>query len=142
MFSDYFGIYAQGLMKVILEKLKEFILKARASLPISDLNNLLPNINTSCFHFHYSSGFWHSNLQEQIQRMKTFELLKSQSISYASVCLLYQPRLYLLSQKLYHMSTVIHFSKLLVSILFLSSNSAESLLKVIKKKFILALQEE
>lgn len=43
-------------MKVILEKLKEFILKARAALPVSDLNNLLP-LNASCFQFHYSSGF-------------------------------------------------------------------------------------
>lgn len=81
------------------------------------------------------------NYRSKLREQKAFELLKSQSISYTSVCLLYQPRLYLLSQRLYHMSTAIHFSKLLMSILFSSANSVESLFKVIKKKFILALQE-
>lgn len=57
------------------------------------------------------------------------------------MCLLYQLRLYLASQRLYHVSTVFHSIKLLMPIIFSSTNSAESLTKVTKQKFILALQE-
>lgn len=95
MFSNYFGICAQGPMKVILEKLKKFISKARATLPISDLNNLLPNSNTSCSSSTTPVDSDIQNYRSKFREQKPFELLKSQSISYASVCLLYQPRLYL-----------------------------------------------
>lgn len=119
----------------------ERISKARAALPISDLSNLLPSINASCSSSTTQVDSDIQNYRSKFREQKAFELLKSQSISSASMCLLYQPRLYLPSQRLYHMSTAIRFSKFLMSVLCSFANSVESLFKVTKKKIILALQE-
>lgn len=79
MFSNYFGIYAEGLMKVILEKLKEFILKARASLPISDLKNLLPSIKLAASSSTTAADSDIQNFRSKFRERNLSELLKSQN---------------------------------------------------------------
>lgn len=140
MFSNYFGICVQGLIKAILENLfqKQEILVAKLHCPLQSLTGAVcsPVCNPSCFQLHYSSRFWHLKTQEQIQSTKKVWIFEiAQYFIYFYMCLLYQLRLHLLSQRLYHINTVFHSIKLLMSIIFSSANSAEILTKVTKQKF-------